>query len=185
MARAPIHAAGGIVVRSGSKTLIAVVQRRKDNGWVLPKGKLKPKEKPVVAAKREAIEETGHTVTVHEFLGAITYQAGARAKIVEFWRMEAVDEQVRPLMRDIKAVAWLTLPRAIDRLSHPLEKVFLRNVGRRALKSTNGSKTDNDAKSIADNGRPAASTEPAHPDAALVPEPEIGASMLRRILQKI
>ena len=33
-------AAGGIVVRGTHTPLIAVVQRRKDDGWVLPKGKL-------------------------------------------------------------------------------------------------------------------------------------------------
>lgn len=173
MARTPIHAAGGIVVRGGAKPLIAVVQRRKDKRWVLPKGKLKPKEKPVVAARREAVEETGQNVVVHEFVGAVSYQAGARAKIVEFWRMDAADGPTRPLMRDIKAVEWLPLPRAIERLSLPLEKVFLRNVAPRVLKPV-----DLDV-------RPATSGKPVKVDAALVPEPETGTTMLRRILQKI
>ena len=35
----------------------AVVQRREDRGWVLPKGKLKPDETPIAAALREAHEE--------------------------------------------------------------------------------------------------------------------------------
>jgi hypothetical protein len=40
--RTPIMAAGGIVIRNGAKPLLAVVQRRRANAWVLPKGKLKP-----------------------------------------------------------------------------------------------------------------------------------------------
>jgi 8-oxo-dGTP diphosphatase len=134
MARAPVLAAGGIVMRGGPKPLIAVVQRRKDKDWVLPKGKLKPKENAIAAARREAIEETGHNVFVREFLGAISYQAGGKPKVVQFWRMQAADGPRQEPMRDIRAVAWLPLPSAIERLSSPLEQVFLRNVGRRALK---------------------------------------------------
>ena len=48
----PILAAGGIVVRQGVKPLVAIVQRRRDNAWVLPKGKLKANEKPIAAATR-------------------------------------------------------------------------------------------------------------------------------------
>ena len=134
MARTPILAAGGIVVLDGPRPLIALVQRRKDNGWVLPKGKLKRKEKPMAAARREVIEETGHDVQVHEFLGAISYQAGGKPKLAQFWRMQAVADSGRKPARDIKAVEWLPLESAIAKLSLPLEQVFLRNIGPRALK---------------------------------------------------
>jgi 8-oxo-dGTP pyrophosphatase MutT (NUDIX family) len=134
MARATILAAGGIVVRSGRKPLIAIVQRRKDNVWVLPKGKLKPNEKAVAAARREVIEETGHAVQVHDFLGAISYRAGNKPKVVQFWQMQAVGEKTHALMDDIKAVEWLPLQLAIKKLNDPLEQVFLRHVGPRALK---------------------------------------------------
>ena len=40
--RAPVQAAGGIVVRGAGAPLIGIVRLRKDNAWVLPKGKLKP-----------------------------------------------------------------------------------------------------------------------------------------------
>jgi 8-oxo-dGTP diphosphatase len=134
MARTPILAAGGIVVLDGQRPLIALVQRRKDNEWVLPKGKLKRKEKAVAAARREVIEETGHEVRVHEFLGAISYRAGGKPKLAQFWRMQAVAESGRKPARDIKAVEWLPLESAIEKLSLPLEQVFLRNIGPRALK---------------------------------------------------
>jgi 8-oxo-dGTP diphosphatase len=133
MARTPIQAAGGIVVRSGSKPLIAVVQRRKDRGWVLPKGKLNRGESALAAARREVIEETGHDVVVHEFIGTISYKTRDAPKVVQFWRMEAVEAPPRPLMKDIRAVEWLPLSAAVKRLSLPREQLFLRNIGPLAL----------------------------------------------------
>ena len=90
MARAPIMGAGGIVVRDGPRPLIALVQRRKDDAWVLPKGKLKRKEAPIAAAEREVVEETGYRVEIHDYLGAISYKVGRRLKLVEFWSMRAL-----------------------------------------------------------------------------------------------
>jgi 8-oxo-dGTP diphosphatase len=136
-----IQAAGGIVVRGGARPLFAVVQRSKDDKWVLPRGKLKRDENPVIGARREVVEETGHRVEVNEFLGAITYRAGGRPKVVQFWQMHAEEEASHELMADIVAVEWLPLKAAVRRLSYPLEKLFLRNVGRRAAKQRSGRKT--------------------------------------------
>ena len=133
MSRAPILAAGGIVLRGGARPRIAVVQRRKDNGWVLPKGKLKSKESAISAARREASEETGHDVDVREFLGVIYYFASGRPKLVHFWRMQAGGAPRRTRTRDIKALEWLPLASAIERLSRPHEQAFLRQVGHRAV----------------------------------------------------
>jgi len=132
----PVLAAGGIVIRNGGKPLVAIVQRRRDNAWVLPKGKLKPNEKPIAAARREATEETGADVRVHEFLGVISYVGGSGPKIAHFWRMQAIGGAAGKPMDDIKAVEWLPLAAAIERLSLPHEQFFLRNVGRKALNRT-------------------------------------------------
>jgi len=134
MARKTIHAAGGIVVRGGARPRIAVVQRSKDDAWVLPRGKLERDENPARGARREAVEETGHRVKVYEFLGAITYRARGRPKVVQFWRMKADARPSRDVMKDIVAVEWLPLAAAVRRLSYPLEKLFLRHVGRRILR---------------------------------------------------
>ena len=134
MAGKTIHAAGGIVVRRGARPLIAVVQRAKDERWVLPRGKLKRKESPLAGARREVVEETGHSVDVREFLGVLTYRARGRPKVVQFWHMQASVKPTRDLMKDITAVEWLPLPAAVRRLSYPLEKLFLRNVGRATLR---------------------------------------------------
>jgi 8-oxo-dGTP diphosphatase len=87
-ARLPVQAAGGIVLSDDAPPLVAVVQRRKDGAWVLPKGKLKPHETPLAAARREAAEETGHDVIVHEFLGVISYVGNRGPKVGHFWRMQ-------------------------------------------------------------------------------------------------
>jgi len=138
MARKAIHkaiqAAGGIVVRGRTRPRVAVVQRSKDDRWVLPRGKLKRDENPRAGARREAVEETGHRMRVHEFLGAIAYTVRGQPKMVQFWRMQAAAQPSRDLTKDIAAVKWLTLAAAVRRLSFSLEKLFLRSVGRRALK---------------------------------------------------
>ncbi|MCA1373881.1 MULTISPECIES: NUDIX hydrolase [Bradyrhizobium] len=133
MARAPVMAAGGIVLRRAPVPLVAVVRQRKRNEWVLPKGKLDDGETPREAAHREVLEETGHDVAVHEFLGTLVYQSGGRSKVVHYWRMEADGGPVRKLMNDIKAVDWLTLDDAIARLSREYERVFLTQIGPIAL----------------------------------------------------
>ncbi|UWU94683.1 NUDIX hydrolase [Bradyrhizobium sp. CB1015] len=133
MARAPVMAAGGIVLRRGPVPLVAVVRQRKRNEWVLPKGKLDDGETPREAALREVLEETGHDVAVHEFLGTLVYQSGGRSKVVHFWRMEADGGPVRKLMNDIKAVDWLTLDEAVGRLSREYERAFLTQIGPIAL----------------------------------------------------
>src|SRR5450755_1238855 len=105
MARKTIQAAGGIVVRGGARPRIAVVQR----------GKLERGENPARGARREVVEETGHRVKVHEFLGAIIYRARGRPKVVQFWRMKAAAQPSRDVMKDIVAVEWLTLAAAVRR----------------------------------------------------------------------
>ena len=122
-----ILAAGGIVFRKKRRPEIAVVQLRKYPHWVLPKGKLKRNEKPRSAAKREVVEETGHNVSVQEFLGAIAYESSGGAKVVQFWRMKADGESVRGLASDIREVRWLSVKKALATLSLPREQIFLRH----------------------------------------------------------
>jgi 8-oxo-dGTP diphosphatase len=137
MARAPVLAAGGIVLRQAERPLVGVVRLRKRNEWVLPKGKLDRGETPRAAAEREVNEETGHDVSVHEFLGTLVYDSRAGSKVVHFWRMEAGRDPVRKLMRDVTAVEWLPLTDAVERLSRGYERAFLEQVGPIALSAVN------------------------------------------------
>lgn len=115
--------------------LVAVVRLRKRNEWVLPKGKLDDGETPRDAAEREVLEETGHEVSVHEFLGTLVYESGGRFKVVHYWRMEAGGEPSRELMDDVRAVDWLPLDAAVERLTRAYERAFLENVGPLALEA--------------------------------------------------
>jgi 8-oxo-dGTP diphosphatase len=131
----PIRAAGGIVLRGYLTRRIAIVQQRKYGHWVLPKGKLNRDESARAAARREVLEETGHQVSVHEFIGSLCYEVNDRPKIVQFWRMRARSGRTRKLMTDIKAVQWLPLGSAIEKLTHRREQVFLRSIGPAAIKA--------------------------------------------------
>src|SRR3954466_8742873 len=112
MARAPVLAAGGIVLRQAKTPLVAVVRLRKSNEWGLPKGKLDDGETPREAAEREVMEETGHDVFVHEFLGTLVYESRGGSKVVHYWRMEADDAPAHELMRDRKAGGLVALAAA-------------------------------------------------------------------------
>jgi 8-oxo-dGTP diphosphatase len=135
MARAPVLAAGGIVLRQEQPPRIAVVRLRKRNEWVLPKGKLDDGETARAAAEREVVEETGHDVNVHEFLGTLVYDSGGRFKVVHYWRMETRGGQVHELMSDVREVDWLPLDAAVERLSRSYERAFLENVGPHAIQA--------------------------------------------------
>jgi 8-oxo-dGTP diphosphatase len=132
---APIMAAGGIVLRGNVRPRFAVVRLRREKAWVLPKGKLQPREHPRDAARREVLEETGHEVVVHEFLGSMSYVVEGKLKIVQFWLMRATGAPVGELNDDVKAVKWLPLRQAVETLTRPHEKVFLTHVGPIALRS--------------------------------------------------
>jgi 8-oxo-dGTP diphosphatase len=135
MARTPVLAAGGIVLRQAETPLIALVRLRKRDEWVLPKGKLDDGETPRAAAEREVQEETGHKVSVQEFLGTLVYQSSGRSKVVHYWRMKASGGPVRELMYDVRAVDWLPLEEAVARLSRGYEQAFLQTVGPIALEA--------------------------------------------------
>lgn len=171
MAREPVLAAGGIVLRREQPPRIAVVRLRKRDEWVLPKGKLDRGETARDAAEREVLEETGHEVTVHEFLGTLAYESGGRSKIVHYWRMEADGEQAYELMRDVRAVDWLPLEVAVSRLSRSYERAFLTHVGPYALEAAASSSRLPKAKAPAPKKRRSRTAVPKPPVVEPVPAP--------------
>jgi 8-oxo-dGTP diphosphatase len=150
---APILAAGGIVLRGNVRPRFAVVRLRREKAWVLPKGKLYPREHPRDAAKREVLEETGHDVIVDEFLGSVSYVVEGKLKIVQYWLMRAAGAPVRELNDDVKAVKWLPLRQAIEMLTRPHEKVFLTHIGPIALRAVKKSRRLKSRRSTANAGK--------------------------------
>lgn len=153
------------MLRQAKPPLIAVVRLRKRNEWVLPKGKLDEGETHREAAEREVNEETGHDVTVHEFLGTLVYETSGRSKIVHYWRMQADGEQVYELMTDIREVDWLPLEVALTRLSRASERAFLEHVGPLAVASALADLAKRKAKA-ATAAKPAAAPKAAPKPAA-------------------
>jgi 8-oxo-dGTP diphosphatase len=101
---------------------------------------------------------------VHEFLGTLVYESGGRSKVVHYWRMETSGEQVQDLMDDVRAVDWLPLDAAVERLSRAYERVFLANVGPLALEAAALATHRPKARQpVLDNGRgqPVAATQPS------------------------
>src|SRR6201998_78590 len=101
MVRAAVLAAGGIVLRQGENPLIAVGRLGERHETVLSEGKLDDGETPRDAAEREVLEETGHDVSVHEFLGTLVYESGGRSKVVHYWRVATWGGAGHRLMDDL------------------------------------------------------------------------------------
>ena len=121
-----IQAAGGILHRetsSGDEVLI--VHRKRYDDWTLPKGKLHPDESFAEAALREVEEETGCSVGIGDFLGAIGYEVGGIPKVVLFWRMSVTEQRVVQDTNEVAEVRWLQVADAIQRLTHVEEKALL------------------------------------------------------------
>src|SRR5437763_3594563 len=107
MARAPVLAAGGIVLRRGVTPLIAVVRLRKRNEWVLPKGKLDDGETARDAALREVVEKPGNKFTMHKFRERLDNESAGRSRAVDSWRMETNGEQAAGRKEEVKAAECL------------------------------------------------------------------------------
>ena len=74
--------------------------KKDDGAWSIPKGLVDPGEDPLVAAKREFFEETGHAPE-GEFLplGDFRYSSG---KIVSAWAVEGDFDIERIPQRDVR-----------------------------------------------------------------------------------
>lgn len=84
---ATIRAAGTVVIRKEGKAepRVLLVHRHRHRDWSLPKGKLERDEHPVVAARRETVEETGTDVVLGAPLTEQHYQVDGRPKSVRYW----------------------------------------------------------------------------------------------------
>ena len=117
-----IQAAGGIIwKKEGSEKKLAVVHRYKHNDWSLPKGKVDPNESWKEAALREVLEETGYYGKIKKYAGSISYLLDGKPKIVLFWHMDAITEDLEKMNGEVDEVRWLSVPEAVELLDYPDE----------------------------------------------------------------
>jgi 8-oxo-dGTP diphosphatase len=117
---AEVLAAGGLVVRDGSR--IAVVHRPRYDDWSLPKGKLDEGESFEEAALREVEEETGLTCRITDTLGDTSYHDRKdRPKLVRYYRMEPESGEFTP-NEEVDELRWLEPAEALDLLSYDFDR---------------------------------------------------------------
>jgi ADP-ribose pyrophosphatase YjhB (NUDIX family) len=125
-----IKAAGGILQRSTPRgDEVMVVYRKRHKDWTLPRGKVKDGESFQEAAMREVEDETGCSCRIGNYLGTISYSSNGVPKVVLFWKMTLVEEKGSSNSEQIGEELWLTVPAAIERLTHAQEKALLSRVG--------------------------------------------------------
>lgn len=126
--------AGGVMVRhsaEGPEVLLASRRTRKGElVWGLPKGLVEEGESAEDAALREVREETGHSGTIREPLGEVSYWFvwdGARIrKTVHFFLMDHNGEPPGKRDQEMEEVRWYPLTEAAEIAGFKSEKQILR-----------------------------------------------------------
>ena len=110
--------AGGIVFRrrQGRPEVLIVTARKRRKRWVLPKGGVKPGEKPRAAAIRECREEAGVTGRVVELAGVAEYGTKAGRVRVEYFIIEFTREVEHA--EDERDYQWCAVEDAIAQLTY-------------------------------------------------------------------
>jgi len=118
-----IRAAGTIVTRKGTRgDEVLIIHRARYDDWTLPKGKLKSDETFEEAALRETREETGYTVRLAEFVGALGYEVKSVPKVVLFWRGAITEHRSFEPSEEVAEIRWLPIVDAVEHLSHSAER---------------------------------------------------------------
>lgn len=133
MSGTAVYAAGAVLWRVvDGKPMILVIHRTAYADVTLPKGKVDPGETLAETAVREVFEETGIAVSLGVPVGVSRYQLpGKRQKIVHYWAAEAKEKAIRVSQfvpnKEIAAIEWVTIKRAREYLSYPVDVEILEN----------------------------------------------------------
>jgi 8-oxo-dGTP diphosphatase len=98
---------------------VALIHRPKYDDWSFAKGKLQSGEHVLIAAVREAAEETGLTVRLGRRLRHVRYTYGGVSKRVDYWAATA-DDATSPFTpnREVDRLDWLPVAEARSRLTY-------------------------------------------------------------------
>ena len=104
---------------AGGGSHVLLVHRPKYDDWGFAKGKLEPGEHPLLAAVREAEEETGLRVALGRRLPPVHYAVSGTPKRVDYWAA-TVEREAAAFTpnREIDAVAWVAAAAAGSRLTY-------------------------------------------------------------------
>ena len=98
-----ITSCGGVIIYRG-KALILYYKNKRDNGWILPKGKLEQKESYRQAAIREVQEEASVKAQILKSLGKTQYnfRHGSQlfSKTVHWFLMSSVSFYCKPQIEE-------------------------------------------------------------------------------------
>lgn len=136
MTETAIYAAGGVLWRVvDEKLLVLLIHRTRYRDVTLPKGKVDPGEMLAETASREIFEETGIRVSLGVPVGVSRYlMPNKRQKIVHYWAAEATDISIRASAfvpnKEIAALEWVPLKKALGRLSYPVDVEILEHFAR-------------------------------------------------------
>lgn len=127
-------AAGGVVWRVGAAGVeVALVHRPRYQDWSLPKGKCRRGEHPVLAAGREAAEETGQAVRLGRGLATVSYPLpedphsparDGRTKTVHYFSLPALGRH-HDGGEEVDEVRWLAPAAAAELVSRPSDAEVL------------------------------------------------------------
>ena len=127
-----IRSAGGILWRPGQREpRVAVIHRRRQRDWTLPRGKLRDGEAWHAAAVREVLEETGCTARLTTFAGAMCYEVRRGLKIVLYWNIVLVRQGSLERLDEVDEMRWLPPGAALERLDHARERRLLERAAAR------------------------------------------------------
>jgi 8-oxo-dGTP diphosphatase len=118
--------AGGILWRETPRgRQVAVVHRRRQGDWSLPKGRLDPGERWRSAALREVAEETGCSAVIHHFAGAKLLVNRPRPKLILYWHMGVVEVGAVDVDDEVDEVAWVSRRDALSLLDLRSDRLLL------------------------------------------------------------
>jgi 8-oxo-dGTP pyrophosphatase MutT (NUDIX family)/phosphohistidine phosphatase SixA len=128
--RDAIRAAGVVLTRGLGKDLeVAVIHRRRQGDWSLPKGKNLAGEHSIEAAVRETIEETGFTPLLDVPLPTAHYPVNGVPKTVEYWRATAGEGHFVE-NREVDRLRWMHPTEAAALMTYPRDGELIRLAAR-------------------------------------------------------